>query len=67
MSIHKMLITSLKNWGLAQNSRHFCYNKTNLGEPQVCADRGICLEWNIALDFGKQRRDIHIECSKQFK
>ena len=22
----------------------------------MCADRGICVEWNIALDFGKQQQ-----------
>ena len=41
---------------LGKNSRHFCYNKTDLGEPEVCADRGICFEKNIALDFGKQQQ-----------
>ena len=50
----KMAITQLSRYG--KNSRHFCYNKTDLGEPEVCADRGICMEWNIALDFGKQRQ-----------
>ena len=50
----KMVITQLSRYG--KNSRHFCYNKADLGEPEVCADRGICFEWNIALDFGKQRQ-----------
>ena len=47
-------------------SRHFCYNKFDLGEPEVCADRGICVEWNIALDFGKQQQKkncLHIKLS----
>ena len=50
----KMAITQLSRYG--KNSRHFCYNKTDLGEPEVCADRGICMERNIALDFGKQKK-----------
>ena len=50
----KLAIDQLSRHG--KNSTHFCYNKVDLGETEVCADGGICIEWNIALDFGKQRQ-----------
>ena len=37
-----------------KKSNHFCYNKHDFGEPEVCADDAVCFEMHFALDFGKQ-------------
>ena len=36
-----------------KKSNHFCYNKNDFGEPEVCADDAVCFEMHFALDFGK--------------